>query len=114
MRKWRMAQWLDNRCGLNIRTHAPGDVSGRIAPAGQVPQPPPWRRYPVKAAAASGQLAHSHLPHPGRLAHSSPPSPVERAEIEVPVPLEVCWTLWDDRERIPQWMPWIKSVKVRP
>jgi uncharacterized membrane protein len=28
------------------------------------------------------------------------------------VPLEVCWALWDDRERIPQWMPWIKSVKV--
>lgn len=35
-----------------------------------------------------------------------------RAEVEVPVPLEVCWALWDDRERIPQWMPWIKSVKV--
>jgi uncharacterized membrane protein len=34
--------------------------------------------------------------------------------VEVPVPLEVCWTLWDDRERIPQWMPWIKSVKVLP
>ena len=30
----------------------------------------------------------------------------------MPVPLEVCWALWDDRERIPQWMPWIKSVKV--
>jgi hypothetical protein len=26
------------------------------------------------------------------------------------VPLEVCWVLWEDRERIPQWMPWIKSV----
>jgi hypothetical protein len=33
-----------------------------------------------------------------------------RAAIEVPVPLEVCWVLWEDRERIPQWMPWIKSV----
>jgi uncharacterized membrane protein len=31
-----------------------------------------------------------------------------RAEIEVPVPLDTCWVLWDDRERIPQWMPWIK------
>ncbi|KAI8462814.1 MAG: hypothetical protein J3K34DRAFT_372972 [Monoraphidium minutum] len=37
-----------------------------------------------------------------------------RAAAEVPVPLEVCWALWDDRERIPQWMPWIKSVKVLP
>eukprot|EP00878_Enallax_costatus_P029280 GHUV01031730.1.p1 GENE.GHUV01031730.1~~GHUV01031730.1.p1 ORF type:complete len:220 (+),score=26.49 GHUV01031730.1:327-986(+) len=36
-----------------------------------------------------------------------------RAEIEVPVPLEVCWSLWEDRERIPQWMPWIKSVAVQ-
>eukprot|EP00775_Hariotina_reticulata_P002059 gene2059-2379_t len=36
-----------------------------------------------------------------------------RAEIEVPVPLEICWALWDDRERIPQWMPWIKSVTVQ-
>jgi hypothetical protein len=29
------------------------------------------------------------------------------------VPLEVCWTLWEDRERIPLWMPWIKSVTVQ-
>ncbi|KAF8066281.1 STR11 [Scenedesmus sp. PABB004] len=36
-----------------------------------------------------------------------------RAEVEVPVPLEVCWALWDDRARIPQWMPWIKSVAVQ-
>ncbi|EFJ53042.1 hypothetical protein VOLCADRAFT_47345, partial [Volvox carteri f. nagariensis] len=30
----------------------------------------------------------------------------------VPAPLETCWSLWEDRERIPLWMPWIKSVKV--
>lgn len=36
-----------------------------------------------------------------------------KAEIEVPVALETCWALWDDRERIPQWMPWIKSVKIQ-
>ncbi|KAF6254160.1 hypothetical protein COO60DRAFT_1542994 [Scenedesmus sp. NREL 46B-D3] len=36
-----------------------------------------------------------------------------RAGIEVAVPLEVCWTLWEDRERIPLWMPWIKSVSVQ-
>jgi uncharacterized membrane protein len=39
--------------------------------------------------------------------------PVARAAIDVPVPLEVCWVLWEDRERIPQWMPWIKSVTVQ-
>lgn len=36
-----------------------------------------------------------------------------RTEIEVPVPLEICWSLWEDRERIPQWMPWIKTVTVQ-
>lgn len=36
-----------------------------------------------------------------------------RASVEVAAPLETCWALWDDRERIPEWMPWIKSVKVR-
>jgi uncharacterized membrane protein len=23
------------------------------------------------------------------------------------VPLEVCWSLWEDRERIPLWMPYV-------
>ncbi|WIA22689.1 hypothetical protein OEZ86_009655 [Tetradesmus obliquus] len=36
-----------------------------------------------------------------------------RADVEVAVPLEVCWTLWEDRQRIPLWMPWIKSVTVQ-
>eukprot|EP00882_Tetradesmus_deserticola_P023582 GHRQ01025677.1.p1 GENE.GHRQ01025677.1~~GHRQ01025677.1.p1 ORF type:complete len:147 (-),score=1.01 GHRQ01025677.1:138-578(-) len=36
-----------------------------------------------------------------------------RAGIEVDVPLEVCWSLWEDRQRIPLWMPWIKSVTVQ-
>lgn len=36
-----------------------------------------------------------------------------KAQVEVPVTLETCWSLWDDREKIPQWMPWIKSVKVQ-
>lgn len=36
------------------------------------------------------------------------------AEADVPVPLEECWRLWEDRELIPSWMPWISSVKVQP
>jgi hypothetical protein len=28
------------------------------------------------------------------------------------VPLEDAFALWEDRERIPQWMPWITSVKA--
>jgi hypothetical protein len=29
-----------------------------------------------------------------------------RADLEVAVPLEVCCSLWEDRERISLWMPW--------
>lgn len=31
---------------------------------------------------------------------------------DIPVSLEDAWALWEDRELIPNWMPWIKSVKV--
>lgn len=34
------------------------------------------------------------------------------AQIDVPVPLEHAWSLWEDRTRIPTWMPWITSVEV--
>lgn len=34
------------------------------------------------------------------------------AEVEVAAPLQQCWELWEDQERIPNWMPWISSVKV--
>lgn len=65
-------------------------------------------------------LAHQPTPFPCPL-HYQPPPPQTTttphnppsAEVEVPVPLEVCWALWEDRERIPQWMPWIKSVTVQ-
>jgi len=36
------------------------------------------------------------------------------AEVEVAAPLERCWGLWEDQENIPNWMPWISSVKVSP
>lgn len=36
------------------------------------------------------------------------------AEMEVQVPLELAWDLWEDRESIPKFMPWIKSVTVQP
>jgi hypothetical protein len=39
---------------------------------------------------------------------------VNNAVAEVDVPLEAAWTMWEDRERIPKWMPWIKSVIVQP
>ena len=34
------------------------------------------------------------------------------AEQDVHLPVERCFDMWEDRERIPQWMPWIQSVKV--
>ncbi|KAL4450056.1 hypothetical protein ABPG77_010725 [Micractinium sp. CCAP 211/92] len=35
------------------------------------------------------------------------------AQIDCDVPLEEAFALWEDRERIPQWMPWITSVVVQ-
>lgn len=36
------------------------------------------------------------------------------AETDVQVPLEKAWQLWENRELIPKWMPWIRSVTVQP
>ena len=36
------------------------------------------------------------------------------AETDVAAPVERCYAMWEDRERIPQWMPWIRTVKVGP
>ena len=36
------------------------------------------------------------------------------AEQDVDAPVERCYAMWEDRELIPQWMPWIKTVKVTP
>jgi uncharacterized membrane protein len=33
-----------------------------------------------------------------------------KAELVVPVKLPVVWELWQDKSRIPNWMPWIDSV----
>lgn len=35
-----------------------------------------------------------------------------RAEIEVDVPASVAYDYYSDRERFPEWMPFISSVKV--
>ena len=36
------------------------------------------------------------------------------AQEDCDVPLELAFALWEDRERIPHWMPWITSVVVQP
>ena len=35
------------------------------------------------------------------------------AQVDVPTSLETAWVLWEDRELIPQWMPWITSVVIQ-
>jgi len=35
------------------------------------------------------------------------------AQVEVQAPIEIAWELWEDRERIPTWMPWITSVVIQ-
>ena len=32
--------------------------------------------------------------------------------MEVAAPLDTCWDMWEDRTRIPTWMPWIKAVTI--
>lgn len=36
------------------------------------------------------------------------------ASVVAPVPIQVAWELWQDRTRIPNWMPWISSVSYLP
>ena len=39
--------------------------------------------------------------------------PAYSAGTNVDVPVAIAFALWEDRERICDWMPWIRSVKVR-
>ena len=38
----------------------------------------------------------------------------KQGERVAPVPIQVAWELWQDRTRIPNWMPWISSVSYLP
>lgn len=71
------------------------------------------KRDPSHAVAFRGQGAATTYPlsteQHSKLGHTFPRS----AEVRVDVPLEECWEHWMDREKIPQWMPWISSVKVQ-
>lgn len=53
-----------------------------------------------------GRDTSSFAPHAGQWLENS-------AQIDVPTPIETAWELWEDRERIPQWMPWITSVVIQ-
>jgi uncharacterized membrane protein len=33
-------------------------------------------------------------------------------QVEVDTPIAVVWNLWSDLEKMPNWMPWIQSVKI--
>jgi len=43
---------------------------------------------------------------------SVPDPPLRSAAIDVEVPLEFAWSLWEDKEQIPQFMGWITKVEV--
>eukprot|EP00877_Chromochloris_zofingiensis_P005433 jgi/Chrzof1/14891/Cz09g19220.t1 len=70
------------------------------------------RRFNRKAGASAFYGTQLHMGHNNGSKWFMSQWLENRAEVEVPVPLEVCWSLWEDRERIPLWMPWIKSVAV--
>jgi uncharacterized membrane protein len=35
-------------------------------------------------------------------------------QVEVPTPVDHVWSLWEDLERLPQWMKWLESVQIDP
>ena len=72
----------------------------------------PARRRPLRRAWLGAQLPGGCGNGTGALARAS--RWLENsAEQEVDVPLERVYPMWEDRTRIPQWMPWISSVQVR-
>jgi uncharacterized membrane protein len=34
------------------------------------------------------------------------------AGVTVNTPIEAAWDLWEEKERIPNWMPWISDIRV--
>lgn len=55
-----------------------------------------------------------HAPHPAFSCSPWLPRTHRSAQADVNVPLEEAWGLWEERELIPNWMPWITSVRVLP
>ncbi|KAH7434743.1 hypothetical protein KP509_06G032800 [Ceratopteris richardii] len=72
-------------------------------------------------------IRHRSLTHSCRTVHKRSCFPISNgsrwtasqwldatSQIEVPVPLSFAWELWNDREHLNRWMPWIHSIKDRP
>ena len=67
----------------------------------------------VGSAAVQEMSVWQALPAAPALDHSGRRRRRRSAVVDVEVPLEEAWALWEDRELIPNWMPWITSVKAR-
>lgn len=67
----------------------------------------------VRDSSTSQMQRNLSNPHPHPTTHPAPRLPCCSAQIDCDVPLEEAFALWEDRERIPQWMPWITSVVVQ-
>ncbi len=67
----------------------------------------------VRGSSTSWMQRNLANPHPHPTTHPAPRLPCCSAQIDCDVPLEEAFALWEDRERIPQWMPWITSVVVQ-
>ena len=62
----------------------------------------------------SSSVASQCFPHDDAASAAALPGSTScSAVIECDVPIELAFGLWEDRGRIPQWMPWITSVVVR-
>ena len=84
-------------------------------------------RAPAPRASPSGAPVRHRAIDRARVAFAVAPPPSRRraerlaqtrawgdntAEGDVPVPIAVVWELWQDKTRIPRWMPWIHSIDV--
>jgi uncharacterized membrane protein len=116
------------RSASGARGAAPGAARGPAAPcASRSPGADPRRSGPRPAAPHAVPRAYAARFVRGRAAFAGRrlcgPSNGARtraaqwleasAAAEVPVPLEDAFALWEDRGRIPSWMPWITSVVVQ-
>ena len=90
-------------------TPSRGDAVSRCAPARRDERPVAGTRC---ASLSSRGFLGKRLAGPGNGSRTFAMAGWvdNRADVTVPVSLPVVWELWQDKSRIPNWMPWIDSV----
>ena len=89
-----------------------GDGVARVEPIRKSRRVPPTSRAGLSSRGfrGSGAVLLPRVPSNGAKQFAMAGWVDNRAEVTVPVSLPVVWELWQDKSRIPNWMPWIDSV----